>query len=165
MDFDQKLALLGKDRRRVIQKLKRIFPIRAGGDNQDPDLEIEMRVSGAFSRPASWEFRELQKGFSDKWLAGWFQAYVGGLPDPTGKLDSVWVKSQLKYSYEAMKKPESARAWAEVALGLRLKTNRMHFGGMGFDLNKMDPSWLDQECKYGPGGSLEREAAERNRLD
>ncbi len=64
-----------------------------------------------------------------------------------------------------MKKPESARAWAEVALGLRLKTNRMHFGGMGFDLSKMDPSWLDQECKYGPGGSLEREAAERNRLD
>ena len=149
MTFDEQLAALGKNPAYVLQGLKKIFPQNEASDT-DHDAEIMMRLGTAWRRPASWEFDTLIKARfkQNSWLGSWFQSYVGGISDPDNLLTSQWVKSNLQYCYEAMKTPEAARVLAEAALGLRVKTNREHFGSFGYDLSKMDPAWLDQPCKY-----------------
>jgi hypothetical protein len=149
MTFDEQLAALGKDPSRVMRRLKEIFP-HDGVSDMDHDAEIRMRLGTAWNRAASWEFDTLLKARfnQNQWLSTWFQSYIGGLSDPDGKLTHQWVKAQWKSNYERIKTAERAREWAEVVLGLKIKTNRMHFGSLGYDMSKMSQEWLDQPCKY-----------------
>lgn len=150
MTHEDQLAALGKNRKRVLERLKKIFPKCDLHPDRDHEWEVGVSLQTAWNRAASWEFdRLLEAKFNyNHWLAPWFQSYIGGVPDPHNIFTWRWVQDQLDNNYENMRTAESARIWAEAIVGIRPMTNRLWLGRGDFDLSKMDSAWLDAECKY-----------------
>lgn len=118
MNFEQQLAALGKDRKRVLEKLKKIFPYQGFDSDKNHEWEVGCRLHDAWTRAACWEFDTLfnAKINHNHWLGVWFQSYVGGIEDPLGTLNWEWVEDSFNIRYESISKPEIARETAEKAI-------------------------------------------------
>ena len=120
MTFDEQLAALGKDRKYVLGRLKKIFPYQGFDADKDHEWEVGSRLHEAWTRAASWEFDTLIKAKFNRnhWLGIWFQSYVGGIDDPLGTLDWMWVEDRYKINHHSISRPETARETAEKAIAL-----------------------------------------------